>query len=85
MSKPTRKKRRENLSEAQKRLNHITSEQKRRNLIQEGFNEIHVLVPTLRGNRERADSKSAVLLKTVDWIRQLREGNDRLRRILHHR
>ena len=85
MSKPTRKKRRENLSEAQKRLNHITSEQKRRNLIQEGFNEIHVLVPTLRGNRERADSKSTVLLKTVDWIRQMREGNDRLRRILHQR
>jgi len=85
ISKPSRKKRRENLSEAQKRLNHITSEQKRRNLIQEGFNEIHVLVPTLRGNRERADSKSTILLKTVDWICQMREGNDRLRRILHQR
>ena len=80
--KPPRKKRRENLSEQQKRINHITSEQKRRNLIQEGFNEIHSLVPTLRGQRERGDSKSTVLLKTVDYIRELREGNERLRRML---
>jgi hypothetical protein len=80
--KPPRKKRRENLSEHQKRLNHITSEQKRRNLIQEGFNEIHSLVPTLRGQRERGDSKSTVLLKTVDYIQELREGNERLRRML---
>ncbi len=83
-SKPARKKRRENLSEQQKRLNHITSEQKRRNLIQQGFNEIHSLVPTLRGQRERGDSKSTVLLKTVDYIQELRMGNDRLRRILKH-
>lgn len=81
--KPPRKKRRENLSDQQKRLNHITSEQKRRNLIQEGFNEIHSLVPTLRGQRERGDSKSTVLLKTVDYIRELREGNERLRRMLN--
>ena len=80
--KPPRKKRRENLSEQQKRINHITSEQKRRNLIQEGFNEIHSLVPTLRGQRERGDSKSTVLLKTVEYIRELREGNDRLRRMI---
>jgi len=81
-NKPPRKKRRENLSEQQKRINHITSEQKRRNLIQGGFNEIHNLVPTLRGQRERGDSKSTVLLKTVDYIREMREGNDRLRRML---
>jgi len=83
--RPSRKKRRENLSEAQKRLNHITSEQKRRNLIQQGFNEIHNLVPALRGNRDRGDSKSTVLMKTVDHILSLREGNDRLRRILQQR
>jgi hypothetical protein len=83
-SKPPRKKRRENLSEQQKRLNHITSEQKRRNLIQQGFNDIHSLVPTLRGQRERGDSKSTVLLKTVDYIQELRMGNERLRRILKH-
>jgi hypothetical protein len=83
-TKPARKKRRENLSEQQKRLNHITSEQKRRNLIQQGFNEIHSLVPTLRGQRERGDSKSTVLLKTVDYLQELRIGNDRLRRILKH-
>lgn len=81
-NKPARKKRRENLSEQQKRINHITSEQKRRNLIQGGFNDIHNLVPTLRGQRERGDSKSTVLLKTVDYIREMREGNDRLRRML---
>lgn len=81
-AKPPRKKRRENLSEAQKRLNHITSEQKRRNLIQQGFNEIHSLVPTLRSNRERGDSKSTVLQKTVDWIIEMQTGNERLRRML---
>jgi Helix-loop-helix DNA-binding domain len=81
-TKSARKKRRENLSEHQKRINHITSEQKRRNLIQQGFNEIHAIVPTLRGQRERGDSKSTVLLKTVEYIVELREGNDRLRRML---
>jgi hypothetical protein len=81
--KPPRKKRRENLSEQQKRINHITSEQKRRNLIQQGFNEIHSLVPALRGQRERGDSKSTVLLKTVDFLEELREGNDRLQRMLN--
>jgi hypothetical protein len=81
-SKHSRKKRRENLSEAQKRLNHITSEQRRRNLIQQGFNEIHNIVPTLRSQRERGDSKSVVLLKTVDYLLELKAGNDRLRRML---
>lgn len=81
-SKPARKKRRENLTEQQKRINHITSEQKRRNLIQQGFNDIHKLVPTLRAQRERGDSKAAVLMKTVDFIRELREGNDRLKRMI---
>jgi hypothetical protein len=41
-------------------------------------------VPTLRGQRERGDSKSTVLLKTVDYLQELRIGNDRLRRILKH-
>jgi hypothetical protein len=81
--RPPRKKRRENLSEHQKRINHITSEQKRRNLIQQGFNEIHSLVPALRGQRERGDSKSTVLLKTVDFLAELREGNDLLKRMLN--
>ena len=81
-TKPPRKRRRENLSEQQKRMNHITSEQKRRNLIQQGFNEIHMLVPSLRGQRDRGDSKSSILLKTVDFISELREGNERLRRML---
>jgi hypothetical protein len=81
-SKPPRKRRRENLSDQQKRMNHITSEQKRLNLIQQGFNEIHMLVPSLRGQRDRGESKSSVLLKTMDFILELREGNERLRRML---
>jgi hypothetical protein len=78
-SKPPRKKRRENLSEQQKRLNHISSEQKRRNLIHNGFQEIQKLVPSLRTQKERGDSKSMVLLKTVDYIIELKEGNERLK------
>jgi Helix-loop-helix DNA-binding domain len=80
-NKPPRKKRRENLSEQQKRLNHISSEQKRRNLIHNGFQELQKLVPSLRSQKERGDSKSMVLLKTVDYIIEMKEGNERLRRM----
>ena len=38
---------RENLTEEQKRANHIQSEQKRRNLIRTGFDELCSLVPSL--------------------------------------
>ncbi|KAK6535443.1 hypothetical protein TWF694_001903 [Orbilia ellipsospora] len=66
---------RENLSEAQKRENHIQSEQKRRNLIREGFDDLCNLVPELRGG---GYSKSAILIHAANFLEQLEDGNKTL-------
>jgi hypothetical protein len=70
---------RENLTEDQKRENHIKSEQKRRTLIREGFEDLGELVPGLRGG---GFSKSAVLIMAADWLEELVQGNEALRRRL---
>ncbi|KAJ5281252.1 hypothetical protein N7478_006624 [Penicillium angulare] len=64
---------RENLSEEQKRTNHILSEQKRRNLIRQGFDDLCILVPSLRGG---GFSKSAMLTQAADWLEELLRGNE---------
>jgi hypothetical protein len=69
---------RENLTEEQKRENHIKSEQKRRTLIREGFEDLGELVPGLKGG---GFSKSAVLIMAADWLEELIHGNG----ILQHR
>ncbi|KAK6360255.1 hypothetical protein TWF730_006403 [Orbilia blumenaviensis] len=66
---------RENLSEAQKRENHIQSEQKRRNLIREGFDDLCNLVPDLRGG---GYSKSAILIHAANFLEELEAGNKSL-------
>jgi hypothetical protein len=70
---------RENLTEDQKRENHIKSEQKRRTLIREGFEDLNELVPGLRGG---GFSKSAVLIMAADWLEELMQGNDGLHKQL---
>jgi hypothetical protein len=67
---------RENLTEDQKRENHIKSEQKRRTLIKEGFEDLNELVPELRGG---GFSKSAVLSMAGEWLESLVKGNEALR------
>jgi hypothetical protein len=67
---------RENLTEDQKRENHIRSEQKRRTLIREGFEDLGELVPGFRGG---GFSKSAVLIMAADWLEELIQGNQVLR------
>ncbi|KAJ5907409.1 hypothetical protein N7495_000091 [Penicillium taxi] len=67
---------RENLSEEQKRTNHILSEQKRRNLIRQGFEDLCSLVPGLRGG---GFSKSAMLTQSADWLEDILLGNEVLR------
>ena len=67
---------RENLTEDQKRENHIKSEQKRRTLIKEGFEDLNELVPDLRGG---GFSKSAVLIMAADWLEELVNGNTKLK------
>lgn len=66
---------RENLSEEQKRENHIRSEQKRRTLIKEGFDDLGELVPGLRGG---GFSKSTTLTMAADWLEELIRGNKTL-------
>ncbi|KAL2872741.1 basic helix-loop-helix domain-containing protein [Aspergillus lucknowensis] len=67
---------RENLTEEQKRSNHILSEQKRRNLIRQGFEDLCTLVPGLKGG---GFSKSAMLTQAADWLEEILRGNDILR------
>lgn len=71
---------RENLTEEQKRTNHILSEQKRRNLIKTGFDDLCSLVPELRGG---GFSKSAVLLQAADYLDEVLKGNNELRQQLN--
>ncbi|KAL7937506.1 hypothetical protein V8C35DRAFT_182114 [Trichoderma chlorosporum] len=66
---------RENLSEEQKRENHIRSEQKRRTLIKEGFDDLCELVPGLSGG---GFSKSTMLTMTADWLEELLRENREL-------
>jgi len=63
---------RENLTEDQKRSNHIVSEQKRRNLIKQGFEDLCKLVPELKGG---GFSKSAMLIQAADWLEDIIKGN----------
>ncbi|OJJ01542.1 hypothetical protein ASPVEDRAFT_83073 [Aspergillus versicolor CBS 583.65] len=67
---------RENLTEEQKRSNHILSEQKRRNLIRQGFEDLCILVPGLRGG---GFSKSAMLTQAADWLEDVIRGNNTLK------
>lgn len=67
---------RENLSEEQKRSNHILSEQKRRNLIKQGFDDLCELVPELKGG---GFSKSAMLIQAADWLEDMINGNSTLK------
>ena len=72
---------RQNLTEKEKKENHIKSEQKRRNQIREGFSNLLDLMPD--GSTDgSSNSKCIVLAKAVDWLTELRDGNERLRRQL---
>ncbi len=70
---------RENLSEAQKRSNHIKSEQKRRTVIKEGFDDLCELVPGLGGG---GFSKSTMLTMSAEWLEELLHGNQALQKQL---
>jgi hypothetical protein len=67
---------RENLTEEQKRTNHILSEQKRRNLIKQGFDDLCALVPELNGG---GFSKSTMLIQAAEWLEDLLRGNEQLK------
>lgn len=72
--------RRDNLTEEQKRSNHINSEKKRRKVIQVGFENLGVIVPGLTSGGN--PSKSAMLETSVTFLQDLLQGNTRLRQQL---
>ena len=74
-----RRKRRDNLSEEQKRANHIYSEQRRRDLIKDGFADLTEMVPELRGT---GLSKSSILAATARFIEDVVRDNEMLRQML---
>ncbi|KAK3817363.1 MAG: hypothetical protein J3Q66DRAFT_387970 [Benniella sp.] len=67
-----RKPYKELLTEEEKRANHIASEQKRRNTIRNGFKDMVEIIPDLR---DVNSSKSTILFKAVDFIKQLERRN----------
>lgn len=54
------------LSEAQKKENHIRSEQKRREAIREGFDRLAAIVPGMEG---QGRSEAVVLEATIKYLR----------------
>ncbi|KAI2642254.1 hypothetical protein GGS21DRAFT_501666 [Xylaria nigripes] len=67
---------RENLTDAQKRENHIRSEQKRRGAIKEGFEDLTFIVPNLQNG---GYSKSTMLLLAGEWLETLINDNEKLK------
>ncbi|KAI9697240.1 MAG: hypothetical protein M1836_004804 [Candelina mexicana] len=63
---------RQNLSEEAKRANHIQSEQKRRDLIKQGFDDLGEIIPELHGG---SFSKSVILVQAADWVDQMVQEN----------
>ncbi|KAI1269427.1 hypothetical protein F5Y18DRAFT_98183 [Xylariaceae sp. FL1019] len=68
----------ENLSEEQKRTNHILSEKRRRRIIKDGYDDLELLVPNI-GNGQ---SKAVQLDEASKWIQELVNGNTELRCLL---
>ncbi|KAI0426520.1 hypothetical protein F5Y09DRAFT_60683 [Xylaria sp. FL1042] len=68
---------RENLTEEQKRENHIRSEKKRRHAIKEGFDDLMFIVPNIQNG---SYSKSIMLNLAGEWLESLIKGNQALDR-----
>lgn len=73
---------RKNLTEEQKRSNHIRSEQKRRNIIKQGYQDLNELVPNLKTG---GFSKSAVLTETTRYLEEVQTGNIKVEELLRRR
>jgi hypothetical protein len=65
---------RHNLSDTQKRNNHIASEQKRRDAMKLNYEELNIYVPSLRQGTQGL-SRSEILQHSGDWLQTLTVGN----------
>lgn len=70
-------KKRDNLTEEQKRKNHIHSEQKRRLIIQQGYADLNKLVPCLASGKSGL-SRSECLQEIGSYLETLSTGNMKL-------
>ncbi|OAQ31403.1 helix-loop-helix DNA-binding protein, partial [Linnemannia elongata AG-77] len=64
------------LTDAEKKANHIASEQKRRQNIRIGFDSLVEIVPTLS---ECQRSEALILQKSVDYIQRLLDQKNELK------
>lgn len=67
---------RQHLTEDQKKTNHIISEQKRRDLIKQGYDGIREMVPALKDVKY---SKGAMLEAAADWLEDVVQCNQDLK------
>ena len=74
-----RKGRRQNLTDEQRKQNHIHSEQRRRNAIKDSFDTLQNIVPGLGSG---APSKATQVDQAVAWLEKLLNGNRELERRL---
>lgn len=64
-----------NLSDTQKRNNHIASEQKRRDAMKTNYEDLNLLVPSLQ-NGQHGMSRSEILQYSADYLEAVRIGNE---------
>lgn len=67
---------RHNLSDTQKRNNHIASEQKRRDAMKSNYEELNIYVPSLGLGGTHGLSRSEILQHSADWLESLKLGNE---------
>jgi len=67
---------RQHLTDEQKKTNHIISEQKRRDLIKQGYDGIREMVPALKDVKY---SKGAMLEAAADWLEDIVQCNQDLK------
>jgi hypothetical protein len=72
---------RQNLSDKQKRENHIMSEKKRRHLIKTGYADLNKLVPALAGGKS-ALSRSESLFECQTYLESLLVGTQEIMKVL---
>ena len=72
---------RANLTEEEKRRNHIASEKTRRDLIKNQYDELDAMVPALKTGKSGL-SRSDVLKEIVDYVGTVIAGNREMQRVL---
>ncbi|SMN21888.1 similar to Saccharomyces cerevisiae YOL108C INO4 Transcription factor required for derepression of inositol-choline-regulated genes involved in phospholipid synthesis [Maudiozyma saulgeensis] len=75
--KKVRAKKMKKLSDDQIRMNHVSSEKRRRELVREIYDELVTLVPDLQKNENR--SELIIYLKTINYLSWLYKKNKMLR------